>query len=165
MILFYDYDIENLPIRIASRDGEIIFIGFPPLSKKRIGSKDWLCKRFRDKTVFAADDSIEQCRNQLAEYLRGELKVLDFPLRAIGTEFQQQVWSALLDLKYGDTKSYSDIAVAIGKPSAVRAVANAVGANPLSIVVPCHRIIGKNDTGGYAWGVDLKERLLKLESL
>uniref|UniRef100_H2EF51 methylated-DNA--[protein]-cysteine S-methyltransferase n=1 Tax=Moumouvirus sp. 'Monve' TaxID=1128131 RepID=H2EF51_9VIRU len=80
-----------------------------------------------------------------------------------GTEFQKKVWKEILLIPYGKTKTYSDIAVAIGKPTAVRAVANACGKNNIAIFIPCHRVIGKNNIGGYKWGLDKKIWLIKLE--
>ncbi|MGL4476919.1 MAG: methylated-DNA--[protein]-cysteine S-methyltransferase, partial [Aeromonas veronii] len=86
------------------------------------------------------------------------------PLAAHGTTFQQAVWQALCDIPYGETRSYSDIARAIGKPDAVRAVGAANGRNPLSIIVPCHRVIGQNSSlTGYAGGLEIKKTLLALE--
>ena len=101
---------------------------------------------------------------QLSEYLLGERKSFDLPLNPRGTVFQQQVWKALCDIPYGETRSYKQIAEAIGNPKAVRAVGMANNRNPLLIVVPCHRVIGANGKlVGYAAGIEKKEFLLKLE--
>lgn len=101
---------------------------------------------------------------QIAEYLLGCRKTFDLPLAPIGTAFQKEVRRALLDIPYGTTKSYQEIAVALGKPTASRAVGRANHTNPFFIVVPCHRVIGKNgDLVGYAGGLALKEDLLQLE--
>lgn len=102
--------------------------------------------------------------NEMVEYFAGKRK--EFSIRSIakGTAFQEKVWSELLKIKYGETASYADIANRIGNPKAVRAVANANARNPLSIVVPCHRIIGSNGKlTGYAGGLWRKEWLLKRE--
>jgi methylated-DNA-[protein]-cysteine S-methyltransferase len=102
---------------------------------------------------------------QLAEYFRGRRTAFDVKLNAVGTPFQLEVWSALLAIPYGETRSYGQIAKAIGRPRAVRAVGLANGRNPLPIVVPCHRVIGS--TGrlvGYGGGLRVKEELLALES-
>ena len=94
----------------------------------------------------------------------GKRKVFDLPLSLKGTDFQKQVWQALRDIPYGETRSYKQIAVAIGNPKAVRAVGMANNRNPLLIVVPCHRVIGTDGKMvGYAAGVDKKEFLLRLE--
>lgn len=101
---------------------------------------------------------------QLSEYLKGERKIFDLPFNMRGTQFQKQVWSALLDIPYGETRSYKQIAEAIGNPKAVRAVGMANNRNPLLIIVPCHRVIGKNGSlVGYGEGLEMKEFLLRLE--
>ena len=85
-------------------------------------------------------------------------------MNLIGTEFEKNVWNALLKVPYGKTKSYTDIAIDIGKPNSFRAVANACGKNPILLFIPCHRIISKNgDLGGFSYGIDIKEKLLNLE--
>jgi len=107
---------------------------------------------------------IRRMYKQFVEYLDGKRKVFDLPLLLKGTDFQKQVWQALRDIPYGETRSYKQIAVAIGNPKAVRAVGMANNRNPLLIVVPCHRVIGTDGKMvGYAAGVDKKEFLLRLE--
>ncbi|MFC3093990.1 methylated-DNA--[protein]-cysteine S-methyltransferase [Alteromonas sediminis] len=102
--------------------------------------------------------------DQLSEYFTGHRHAFTLPLEAAGTPFQKQVWQALLSIEYGSLASYSDIATEIGNPKAVRAVGAANGKNPIAIVVPCHRVIGKNGTlTGYAGGIDKKQQLLALE--
>ena len=89
----------------------------------------------------------------------------DIQIRLAGTDFQQQVWNALLRIPYGATKSYKEIAQCIGKPKAVRAVAGAIGANGISILIPCHRVIGSNRSlTGYAGGLVAKRMLLGMET-
>ncbi len=101
---------------------------------------------------------------QLEEYFAGLRNEFALPLAATGTDFQNQVWHALTTIPYGETWSYQDLADAIGNPKAVRAVGMANGKNPISIVVPCHRVIGKSGKlTGYAGGVERKQRLLALE--
>lgn len=101
---------------------------------------------------------------EITEYLSGARKSFDLPLSASGTEFQQEVWRALLTIPYGETRSYSQIAAQIGRPKAVRAVGMANHNNPLAIVVPCHRVIGKDGSlTGYGGGLDKKRFLLSLE--
>lgn len=103
-------------------------------------------------------------RAQLDAYFAGTRQDFDLALEPTGTEFQLAVWQALREVPYGQTASYADIARAIGRPSASRAVGAANGANPISIVVPCHRVIGANGTlTGYGWGVDRKAWLLEHE--
>ena len=104
-------------------------------------------------------------REQLSAYFARDLKEFDVPLAVTGTPFQRQVWAALRTIPYGETWSYRDLAEAIGRPSAVRAVGLANGRNPVSIVVPCHRVIGANgDLTGYGGGLAAKEWLLAHEA-
>lgn len=107
---------------------------------------------------------IREAKKQLDEYLLGRRKEFNLPLKAKGTEFQQRVWQALLDIPYGETKSYGEIAKIIGNPKAARAVGLANNRNPISIFIPCHRVIGKNGKlVGYGGGLQIKEFLLTLE--
>lgn len=101
---------------------------------------------------------------ELHEYLEGERRAFTFPYRLVGTPFRLQVWKELERVPYGETTTYKRLAEAIGRPGAYHAVGGAVGANPLSICVPCHRVIGTNGSlTGYAWGLPMKEALLELE--
>ncbi len=130
------------------------------------------------KIVFVEDDDkvegtssqqgthkiITDCKQQLAEYFAGQRTVFNLPLDATGTDFQHAVWNALLAIPYGASASYSDIAQHIQNPKAVRAVGAANGKNPISIIVPCHRVIGRDGSlTGYAWGVERKQWLLAHE--
>lgn len=101
---------------------------------------------------------------QLTSYFAGERTSFDLPLAPRGTAFQQAVWSALLTIPFGETRSYAQIAVQIGRPSACRAVGAANGRNPISIVAPCHRVVGANGAlTGFAGGLEAKRLLLELE--
>ena len=102
---------------------------------------------------------------QLQEYFAGERKTFSLPLIPEGTEFQRAVWSELQNIPYGETISYKGLADRIGKPKAVRAVGAANGANPIPIIIPCHRVIGNDGSlTGFGGGLPLKKRLLELES-
>lgn len=108
---------------------------------------------------------LRQTVNQLKEYFAGKRKAFDLTLDFDGTHFQKEVWQALLAIPFGETRSYAEIARAIKKPKAVRAVGAANGRNPISIVAPCHRVIGSNGKlTGFAGGLAAKATLLKLES-
>lgn len=108
---------------------------------------------------------LEACR-QLREYFAGERKAFALPLAPAGTEFQKKVWAALRDIPWGETRSYGDIARAIGKPTACRAVGMANGRNPLPVFIPCHRVIGTNGSiTGYSGGLEKKRFLLRLEGI
>ena len=103
-------------------------------------------------------------RQEIEEYLNGDRKSFSSPLDMQGTPFQIEVWNELLNIPYGETRSYGEIAAAVGRPRAARAVGAALGANPLPIIVPCHRVIGKNGSlVGFGGGLRLKEQLLLLE--
>ncbi|MCL2045678.1 MAG: methylated-DNA--[protein]-cysteine S-methyltransferase [Oscillospiraceae bacterium] len=109
---------------------------------------------------------ISLATEMLGEYFDGKLKVFDLPISFnIGTEFQKKSWSALLTIPYGQTRSYKEQSLAIGSEKAFRAVGNANGKNPISIIVPCHRVIGTDGTlVGYGGGLDIKRYLLELEA-
>ncbi|MFJ1339401.1 methylated-DNA--[protein]-cysteine S-methyltransferase [Pseudomonas caricapapayae] len=107
---------------------------------------------------------LDDVKRQLDEYFAGKREVFEVRLAPLGTAFQQEVWHALQRIPYGTTCSYGDLAEQIGRPRAVRAVGTANGANPIAIIVPCHRVIGSNGTlTGYAGGVERKQMLLELE--
>ena len=109
-------------------------------------------------------DVLEQTKKQLDEYFSGTRKAFDIPLHPVGTEFQQQVWNALLEIPYGETRSYKDIALSIANLKGIRAVAQAIGANGISILIPCHRVIGSNHSlTGFAGGIEAKRILLEIE--
>lgn len=102
---------------------------------------------------------------QLYQYFEGKRVVFDLPIKMVGTTFQRKVWDALTTIKFGETASYRDIAKKVGNPKAARAVGAAIGKNPISIIIPCHRVIGANGKlTGFAGGVVAKELLLDLES-
>ncbi len=111
------------------------------------------------------DDAFDDVRTQLAEYFRGDRHDFEVPTHAVGTAFQKRVWAALVDIPYGQTTSYGKTAVAIGVPDAARAVGLANGQNPISIIVPCHRVIGADGSlTGYGGGLDAKRWLLAHEA-
>ncbi len=118
--------------------------------------------------VVARDDHhpvLRETERQLGEYFAGMRTRFDVPLGFAGTDFQQAVWSALLTIPFGETRSYAQIAAQIGRPGASRAVGAANGRNPLSIIAPCHRAIGSNGTlTGFAGGLEAKRLLLALEA-
>ena len=148
MIYHYTYDTELGSVTFAEEDGALLAI-----------STHRTFEGIEQETPL-----IKEAYRQLSEYLKGERKGFDLPLLIKGTTFQQQVWKALLEIPYGETRSYKQIAVAIGNPKAVRAVGMANNRNPLLIVVPCHRVIGANGKlVGYGAGIEKKEFLLRLE--
>jgi methylated-DNA-[protein]-cysteine S-methyltransferase len=109
-------------------------------------------------------EQLQPYTSQLEAYFRGELRAFTFELDLVGTQFQKDCWQALLRIPYGKTCSYAEIARAIGRPNAFRAVGQANHDNPIAIVVPCHRVLGANGTlTGYGGGLSTKEKLLRLE--
>lgn len=103
---------------------------------------------------------------QLNEYFSGKRQTFDVPINLVGTEFQIKVWTALLNIEFGETKTYGEIAKILNNEQASRAVGMAIGKNPISIIVPCHRVIGANrKLTGYAGGLDAKKMLLELEGV
>lgn len=106
---------------------------------------------------------ISEAVRQLEEYFAGTRTVFDIPLRPSGTEFQRRVWDALREIPYGQTRTYGEIARVCGCPNAARAVGGACHNNPISIIIPCHRVVGANGLTGYAGGLDKKKALLELE--
>ncbi|MBQ7422859.1 MAG: methylated-DNA--[Prevotella sp.] len=120
---------------------------------------------FNAEYVEDTSDVLEEAKRQLDEYFSKQRTKFNIPLLFIGTDFQKSVWKELLKISYGTTTSYGELAKRIGIPGAVRAVANANGANAISIFVPCHRVIGSNHSlTGYAGGLSAKRFLLDLES-
>lgn len=105
---------------------------------------------------------LEKAKEEIEEYFQGKRKTFDLPLNAKGTEFQKRVWKELLDIRYGETLSYGEIGDRIGT-KAYRAIGNACGKNPIPILIPCHRVVGKDNIGGFSLGLDLKRKLLDME--
>ncbi|WP_416151707.1 methylated-DNA--[protein]-cysteine S-methyltransferase [Salipaludibacillus sp. HK11] len=124
----------------------------------------WTKRHFPNSLLIQDDDKLQRYLNEIIEFFEGKRADFTLPLDLRGTPFQQDVWYALRRIPFGHTKSYSDIAIEIQKPSSVRAVGTAIGANPILITVPCHRVIGKNGSlTGYRGGLDMKAKLLQLE--
>jgi methylated-DNA-[protein]-cysteine S-methyltransferase len=114
----------------------------------------------------ACPDVMKQAASQLTEYFTGERSEFDLPISLRGTDFQKDVWMALADIPYGKTISYAELAGMVGRPTAFRAVGQANGANPIPIVLPCHRVIASGGgIGGYGGGLPIKRQLLALEGI
>ncbi|MDV7103558.1 methylated-DNA--[protein]-cysteine S-methyltransferase [Vibrio sp. TH_r3] len=152
--------------------GELLLASF----QNKLCMCDWRYRKMRSAidnriatklgATFVEKDNVvlQQARNQFEEYFQSKRREFDLPLLFVGTAFQKQVWQQLMLVGFGDTASYLELAQGIGNKNAVRAVANANGANALSIIVPCHRIIGSNgQLVGYAGGLETKRKLLMLE--
>ncbi|MCH5585547.1 methylated-DNA--[protein]-cysteine S-methyltransferase [Shimazuella sp. AN120528] len=124
----------------------------------------WVNKMIPDANLEEGQHKVAEYVQQIKDYLHGKRKTFSLPLDMRGTAFRIKVWNALQQIPHGETRSYADIADAIGNSKALRAVGTANGANPIPIVVPCHRVIGKNKTlTGFGGGLENKKRLLNLE--
>jgi O-6-methylguanine DNA methyltransferase len=142
------------PLLLAAEDGALTLLWMSPLPERETGGAD-----ARDRAVLAA------AGEQLEAYFAGDLTAFDLPLAPRGTTFQQRVWSALVEIPFGETISYGALAMRLGRPGAARAVGLANGSNPISIIIPCHRVIGSDGRlTGYGGGIDRKAWLLDHEA-
>ncbi len=140
---------------LAGDDAALSLVAFPEGSMRRDPEPDWIY----------SEKPFANARQQLTEYFAGTRKDFDLSLSLAGTEFQLRVLDELRHIPYGETTSYGDIAARIGKPKAMRAVGAANGRNPIPIIVPCHRVIGRSgDLTGFGGGLDAKQALLQLEA-
>lgn len=151
-IYYYNSTIGELTI--IEECGKLVGITFG-----KVNAKDILAE-------IKETDIIKETIKQLTEYFEGKRKDFTIQLEPLGTEFQKNVWNALLKIPYGETRSYKEIAEGINSPKACRAVGMANNKNPIPIIIPCHRVIGSsNKLVGYAGGLDIKRKLLELENL
>ena len=141
-----------------------------PVGCMAVGEEDgalvrlWLPNQPMPRLMPHKTPLLERAQGQILEYFNGQRQVFDLPLSPVGTQFQQKVWKALLDIPYGETESYGELAARIGCPGGARAVGLANRNNSLPILIPCHRVIGAKGTlTGYAGGVELKQKLLEHE--
>lgn len=151
------------PLVAAASEDKLVLLEF---SERRMLETqfDTLRRRFRTGIVPGDNELLARLKRELAEYFAGRRRQFSVPLDYPGTEFQHKVWRALLDIPYGETCSYEDIARAVGAPRAVRAVGTANGCNRIAIVIPCHRVVNKGGKlGGYGGGLWRKQALLALE--
>ncbi len=142
-----------------------LFIYADEKAIKAVLFKAWL-NTDAQKAINQSTDLIELCHKQLDEYFAGDRQQFDLPLESNGTDFQKTVWQQLTKIPFGESRNYGEIASAIGNSKASRAVGAANGKNPISIIVPCHRVIGANGAlTGYAGGLQAKQWLLKHENI
>ena len=147
MVQFATYSSPFGPVQIGHREGRIVSI--------RCGSS---------AAPHMPSEVSELANLQLQEYFAGKRKIFDLPLELEGTSFQLAVWNSMREIPYGETRTYGQLAAAIGRPAASRAVGQAANRNPIWIVIPCHRIVGSNHSlTGYAGGLSMKQALLELE--
>lgn len=147
---------------VAKTAKGLCYIGSPGQSFEDFQA--YLNKRFPGAVLQENPNSLAPYLQELHDYFSGNRTLFSLPVDVKGTPFQEEIWQALQEIPYGQTVSYSDIAVRIQRPAAVRAVGAAIGANPVMISVPCHRVVGKNGAmTGYRGGLELKIFLLELE--
>lgn len=152
MIYSFIYDTEIGPITLSESNGSILELSFREFD-------------LPDNYIIQETSLLHNASLQIKEYFSGNRKDFSLPLNPIGTPFQKKVWKALLSIPYGETRSYKDIAVLIGNPKASRAIGMANNKNPISLFIPCHRVIGSNGKlVGYGGGLNVKKHLLDLES-
>jgi O-6-methylguanine DNA methyltransferase len=157
-----DFDSPIGTLRAASTARGLAFLGLPRAGGRGFGG--WLARALPGARREAAFAPNREAIRQVLAYLEGKRTEFELALDLRGTPFQRGVWEALLRIPYGETRSYAEIARAVGAPRAVRAVGSANGANPVPLVVPCHRVIASGGRlGGYGGGPDLKRRLLAME--
>ena len=157
------YKTEYAEFILGSFDNKLCLLDFR-YRKMRTTVDNRLQKGFEAKFVEQDDEILKETRKQLDEYFDMTRKEFTIPLITVGTDFQRTVWEALLKVPYGTTLSYLQLAKDINNEKAVRAVANANGANSIAIIIPCHRIIGANgELTGFGGGLPLKKKLLELE--
>jgi methylated-DNA-[protein]-cysteine S-methyltransferase len=124
-----------------------------------------ICKGLNSEYKIEENETIRETIKQLNEYFSKQRTEFDIPIRLVGSPFQVKVWTALMNIPYGDTETYLGLAQRIDHPDAIRAVATANGANSISLIVPCHRVIGsQGEMTGYAGGIQTKKKLLELEA-
>jgi O-6-methylguanine DNA methyltransferase len=155
----------NSPIgrfRVASTEVGLAYVELPRSSGR--GMRDWVQRYALECRCIDEIGPNRDAIDQILEYLASERTDFDVPLDLRGTPFQCAVWDALIEIPYGESRSYADVARAVGRPNAQRAVGSANGANPVSLIVPCHRVIAADGSlGGYGGGQELKARLLAME--
>ncbi|GKV65342.1 methylated-DNA--protein-cysteine methyltransferase, inducible [Sporosarcina sp. NCCP-2331] len=162
MVYWTRFEVEDGCVTLAANEKGVCYIGLAEDSEERM--KEWLFKQTGVVEMREDTDRLAASAVEIKKYLSGEAQQFDSPIDCIGTPFQLTVWKALRAIPYAKTVTYSEIAEQIGRPAAVRAVASAIGKNPLLLMTPCHRVIAKDGSlSGYRDGPQWKEHLIRLE--
>ncbi len=149
-------------LRVAVTEAGVARIALPRSSGS--GFAGWLRNMYGDAERVPWLPLLDKVTQEVTEYFANKRRDFSLPLQPLGTDFQRAVWSAIADIPYGETRTYSEIARTAGRASAVRAAGSATGANPIPILIPCHRVIAAHGKlGGFSGGLDAKRRLLALE--
>jgi len=166
LIHYTDFDSPVGPMLVAASDRGLVLLEFSRHRRRRPGLPEIpLSLRANPQSnPVESTEKLGPYLDQLRQYFAGERREFTVPLDLHGTEFQLRCWHALLEIGYGEIRTYAQLARAVGSPNGFRAVGAANGANPVSIIVPCHRVIASDGTlGGYGGGLETKEKLLRLE--
>ncbi|SDL86305.1 methylated-DNA--[protein]-cysteine S-methyltransferase [Sediminibacillus halophilus] len=156
------FEDEKWKLYLAATEKGLCYVGSPDKSFNEM--KGWKDKRLPQAILQENNQVLAPYKQELSDYFNGRRKVFTFPIDLHGTAFQKAVWEELGRIPYGETYTYGQVAELIGRPKAVRAVAAAIGANPVMIPIPCHRVIGKNGKlTGFRGGLEMKQALLRLE--
>lgn len=163
LVYWTSFQLKEWQVTVAATERGLCYVGLAKESERQL--MKWCAKTFGDVEVREQASELARYEERIHAYLSGEEATFHaLKVDLYGTPFQLCVWRALQEIAYGQTVSYSTIAKSIGKPSAVRAVASAIGKNPVLLVVPCHRVVGKDGSlTGYRDGIDYKRKLLELE--
>jgi O-6-methylguanine DNA methyltransferase len=149
-------------LKLAATGAGVLRVAFPRESGD--GFHGWIQKLFPEAQLVGESSVLDEARSELSAYFGGRQRQFKVPLDLRGTLFQRSVWRVVLEIPFGETRSYAETARAVGKPRAFRAVGAANAANPVPIIVPCHRVIGSGGKlGGFRGGLEVKRRLLALE--
>ena len=149
-------------IRVATAKRGLVYVELPHANGR--GLAGWLRRYAPGAECREGFAPNKRAVVQIVEFLKAKRLSFDLPLELRGTDFQLAVWNALRDIPYGETRTYQQVAQTLGKESASRAVGTACGANPVALVIPCHRVLRKDGgLGGYAWGLERKKSLLEME--
>lgn len=150
------------PVIIMAHKGRLVYCNWdkPECLKKLRSIEKWHGYDFEEKDI----DLVEDVKRQLEEYFKGIRQTFDVPIELTGTNFQKLIWENILTIAYGHISTYKDLSCLSNNPKGYRAVARACGANPIALIIPCHRVVGeKGKLGGYTGGLDIKIQLLEHE--
>lgn len=163
-VYWSEFELDDMRLLLAATQTGVCRIALPNETFEDF--RRWVEAHTQGARMIPDDQRLADCRQQLQQYFEGQRQTFQLKLNLRGTPFQTAVWRALGEIPFGEVRSYSDVAQAVGRVRAVRAVAAANGQNPVPIVLPCHRVIGKNGTlTGFRGGLRLKQRLLQLEGV
>lgn len=164
LIYYTLFDYKGWSMYIAATEKGLCYVGSQnePLDEL----EKWVNKKFKHAKLIANHEQLTPYIQELMDYIDGKIKDFTYAFDLKGTDFQKNVWHQLCTIPYGETVCYSDVAKKIGNPKAVRAVGTAIGANPIAVIIPCHRVLGKDGSlTGYSGGLPIKEKLLQLEGI